>query len=102
VPGARLRITSLRADEGPGVELLEYVTPTSGRAYPADERASDLVHWQTRLLVPDAGMAAARLKAGGVAFVSPGAVPLAGAVPGGTLGVQVRDPDGHVLQLIEP
>ncbi len=38
--GARLRITSLRAPEGPGVELLEYLAPRDGRPLPTDERAS--------------------------------------------------------------
>ena len=39
--GARLRITALRADEGPGIELLEYLAPRDGRAgaaRPARER----------------------------------------------------------------
>jgi hypothetical protein len=31
--GARLRITSLRAAQEPGVELLEYLTPRTGRAH---------------------------------------------------------------------
>jgi catechol 2,3-dioxygenase-like lactoylglutathione lyase family enzyme len=103
VPGAHLRITSLRAADGPGIEFLEYVHPRDGRPYPRNERADDLVHWQTRLLIPDAGRAAARLKADGIDFVSAGAIPLKpGPGQDGTLGVQVRDPDGHVIQLIEP
>jgi catechol 2,3-dioxygenase-like lactoylglutathione lyase family enzyme len=48
--GARLRITSLRTDEGPGIEFLQYLTPLDGRAYPGDEHANDLVHSQTKLL----------------------------------------------------
>jgi catechol 2,3-dioxygenase-like lactoylglutathione lyase family enzyme len=48
--GAHLRITSLRAPNGPGIELLEYLSPLDGRAYPADANASDLVHWETRLV----------------------------------------------------
>jgi catechol 2,3-dioxygenase-like lactoylglutathione lyase family enzyme len=36
VPGARLRITTLRAVEGPGIELLEYRTPPGGRPIPGD------------------------------------------------------------------
>ncbi len=101
VPGARLRITSLRAAEGPGIEFLEYLAPKGGRALPGEPGANDLVHWQTRLIVPDAGAAAARLQAEGVSFVSPGAV-RAESTGAGALGLQVRDPDGHVLQLVEP
>ena len=44
--GARLRITTLRADAGPGVELLEYRAPRDGRPAPHDLRANDLAHWQ--------------------------------------------------------
>ena len=46
VAGAHLRITTLRAAAGPGVELLEYRQPRDGR--PAlDIRPNDLAHWQT-------------------------------------------------------
>jgi catechol 2,3-dioxygenase-like lactoylglutathione lyase family enzyme len=52
VLGARLRITSLRAEGGgPGTEFLEYLAPRDGRAIPKDERANDLTHWQTKLIV---------------------------------------------------
>ncbi len=101
VPGARLRITSLRANDGPGIEFLEYLVPRTGRAFPGDAKANDLVHGQTRLVVPDAGRAAARLQAEGAEFVSPGAIGVE-STSVGALGLQVRDPDGHVLQLIEP
>src|SRR4029450_1587167 len=51
--GARLRITALRAAAGPGIEFLEYLTPRDGRPAPADEKASDLIHWQTKLVTTD-------------------------------------------------
>jgi catechol 2,3-dioxygenase-like lactoylglutathione lyase family enzyme len=69
VAGARLRITTLRAHAGPGVELLEYLHPRDGRSLPADARATDLAHWQT---IMTAGVTGARV---------------------------VHDPDGHALQL---
>jgi catechol 2,3-dioxygenase-like lactoylglutathione lyase family enzyme len=43
--GARLRITSLRAARGPGIELLQYLLPATGRPIPADTRANDIWHW---------------------------------------------------------
>src|SRR4029079_5434307 len=49
--GARLRITSLHARQGPGGELLEYLAPRDGRPIPADQRANDIAHWQTTLVV---------------------------------------------------
>lgn len=49
VAGAHLRITTLRAPSGPGIELLEYLSPRTGRPAPPDEHANDVVHWQTTL-----------------------------------------------------
>ncbi len=101
--GARLRITSMRAmDGGPGIEFLEYLAPRNGRAFPADERASDVVHWQTTLTVNKAEAAALSLRANRSMFVSPGLVQLGSDDLGFTKALLVRDPDGHVMQLIEP
>jgi catechol 2,3-dioxygenase-like lactoylglutathione lyase family enzyme len=101
VLGARLRITALRATAGPGVELLEYLTPRDGRPFPDDAHANDLLHWQTTLIVPDADAAARALRAAGTAFVSPGVVTLDDARLGFRRALLVRDPDGHALQLVE-
>ncbi|HKT60445.1 MAG TPA: VOC family protein [Gemmatimonadales bacterium] len=101
VPGARLRITSLRAAQGPGVEFLEYLTPRDGRPYPANEHANDLVHWQTTVLVPDAATAAAVVRRGRFRLVSPGPVELPDTALGFQRGLMVRDPDGHAVQLIQ-
>jgi catechol 2,3-dioxygenase-like lactoylglutathione lyase family enzyme len=101
VQGARLRITGLRASAGPGIEFLEYLNPRDGRSFPADERANDLVHWHTTILVPDAQAAAAVLRQGEFRLISPGAVSLPDTALGFERGVRVRDPDGHVIQLVE-
>jgi catechol 2,3-dioxygenase-like lactoylglutathione lyase family enzyme len=69
--GARLRITTLRAPRGPGVELLEYLAPPGGRPRPPDARANDLLHWETVLVTNDED-APAQL---------------------------VADPDGHVVRV---
>jgi catechol 2,3-dioxygenase-like lactoylglutathione lyase family enzyme len=99
--GAHLRITSLRAAAGPGIEFLEYLTPRDGRAIPADERANDLVHWQTELRTANADAAAQALRAAKTRFVSAGVVTFPDAALGFRKGLSVRDPDGHVMQLIE-
>jgi catechol 2,3-dioxygenase-like lactoylglutathione lyase family enzyme len=86
--GARLRITTLRASSGPGIELLEYLSPRGGRPAPRDARANDLTHWQidvevTRLAdvwsaaTAGGGRAVTRTRAGREALV--------------------RDRDGHAL-----
>jgi catechol 2,3-dioxygenase-like lactoylglutathione lyase family enzyme len=101
VRGARLHITGLRASRGPGIEFLEYLAPTDGRAYPADERPNDLVHWQTTVLVPDAAAAAAIVRRGKFRLLSPRPVELPDSTLGFKRGILVRDPDGHVVQLVE-
>jgi catechol 2,3-dioxygenase-like lactoylglutathione lyase family enzyme len=72
VTGAHVRITSLRAPAGPGIEFLHYLTPTDGRPAPADTRAEDL--W-SEVIVPHAEH--------------------------GPAAPVLHDPDGHAL-LLEP
>jgi len=73
--GARLRITTLRANRGPGIELLEYLAPRDGRPAPLDARASDLAHWHVNLSASGVDGAAIVLRA---------------------------DPDGHALLIAPP
>jgi catechol 2,3-dioxygenase-like lactoylglutathione lyase family enzyme len=99
--GARLRITALRAPEGPGIEFLEYLAPRDGRAMPFDTRANDLWHWQTRLTTRDGDAAARNLRSAKATFVSAGVVAVPNGRPGFGKGLLVRDPDGHAVQLVE-
>ncbi len=90
--GARLHITGLRAERGPGIEFLEYITPPGGHSLTADAKANDLVFWNTRLAVDDVAKLSAKLHERGVAFVSK---------PSSAHSQIVRDPDGHAMQLDE-
>ena len=94
--GARLRITALRAKSGPGIEFLEYLAPRDGRPYPPDEKANDLIHWQTKFAGINAEEAAQSLRKDRATFVSTGAIEL----PDGKALV-VRDPDGHAVEIKE-
>ena len=94
VRGAHLRITSLRAAAGPGIEFLEYLAPRNGRRFPSDERANDLVHWQTRLVARDEGALDTVGPRRPVAFP--------GHELGFARGTTLRDPDGHSLEVVEP
>jgi catechol 2,3-dioxygenase-like lactoylglutathione lyase family enzyme len=100
VAGAHLRITTLRAETGPAIEMLEYLNPRDGRPYPADEHANDLTHWQTRLLAASVDDAVGQLPAYGVPFVSPGLVAVPGDGLGFNRGAIVRDPDGHAMEIV--
>lgn len=99
--GARLRITSLRASSGPGVELLEYLTPTNGRPMPQGEHANDLVHHETALVTEDIEAASHRLRQARVPFISSAILSFPKAEAGFHLGLLVRDPDGHPIELVE-
>lgn len=97
--GARLRITALRGETGPGIEFLEYLAPSDGRPFPADEKANDLIHWQTRVQVSSAPAVAEALAKSKAAFVSTGVVELPRAAGQVSQFVIVRDPDGHAIEL---
>jgi len=90
--GAHLRITSLRGESGPGVELLEYLAPRDGRMISPETRPNDLAFWDVTLSGPS-GPALRQLGAREV------------ATPGHELGFNqaaiVRDPDGHAMELIQ-
>jgi catechol 2,3-dioxygenase-like lactoylglutathione lyase family enzyme len=91
--GARLRITALRAQSGPGVELLEYLAPRTGRPMPGDTQANDDWHWQVNTTASVAAADAA-VRAGHYTYVSAGPQSVEGRAQ-----LIVRDPDGHALLL---
>lgn len=102
LPGARTRVTGLAPKTGPpGLEFLEYELPTAGRPFPTDSHPTDLWHWQTTLVVSDVDAAAAALK-DTAQFVSSGVVTLPDKSLGFGKGFLVRDPDGHVMQVVSP
>ncbi len=100
--GARLRITSLRAGGGgPGIEFLEYLAPRDGRPFPTDASANDLFHWQTTLLIGAVDLAAQNLIEKKYQLVSPGVIAIEDSQLGLSKRVLVRDPDGHVMALVQ-
>lgn len=95
--GARLRITTLKAASGPGVELLEYLAPSGGRSFPADSHANDLWHWQTTFAGVPLDACASRLREARTPWVSSGIV----TDPSNAAALMVRDPDGHAVVVTE-
>jgi catechol 2,3-dioxygenase-like lactoylglutathione lyase family enzyme len=91
--GARLRITALRAMRGPGVELLEYLAPRTGRPIPVDSKANDDWYWQVNTTA-NVLAADATARRGHYAYVSPGPQRVAAETQ-----LILRDPDGHALAL---
>jgi catechol 2,3-dioxygenase-like lactoylglutathione lyase family enzyme len=101
--GARVRIVPLRCPQGPGLEGLQYLEPPGGRPIPADLGPQDLDHWQIRLLVDDLEVILERLRKLPLPnrAALPAPVDLGGTGLGFRRGLQLRDPDGHRLQLVE-
>ncbi len=89
--GAHLRITTLRAATGPGVELLEYLAPRDGRPRPTGSRANDLLYWETALVSGDVDGVGRKL----------GLRPQ--RLPDDALGFReaflAGDPDGHAIRV---
>jgi catechol 2,3-dioxygenase-like lactoylglutathione lyase family enzyme len=90
VPGARVRITSLRGAAGPGVEFLHYLSPMTGRPNPSDARPEDLWHVETRFQTADVDGMLRRLRS---------ALPGLDVTAGTGRAVRLRDPDGHALSI---
>ncbi|MFB2834920.1 VOC family protein [Floridanema evergladense] len=101
VKGARLHISGLRSAAGPGIEFLEYLAPRDGRTLPADTKPNDLIHWETTLIVSDTQAIASLLRMNQSTFVSPSIVTIPQQTLGFKKGFLVRDPDGHVMRLVE-
>jgi catechol 2,3-dioxygenase-like lactoylglutathione lyase family enzyme len=95
--GARLRITSLRASRGPGVELLEYLVPKTGKRIPEDRKANDLAHWETLVNEEDVKAAWTYFKENHIRLISAGVETIDGDAPDARAGFLLEDPDGHVI-----
>jgi catechol 2,3-dioxygenase-like lactoylglutathione lyase family enzyme len=88
--GARLRITALRAQRGPGIEFLEYITPSGGRELSPNAKANDLIFWNTELVTDSLEQVS-----GTRISKRPADLP-------SHRTLLVRDPDGHALRFVEP
>jgi catechol 2,3-dioxygenase-like lactoylglutathione lyase family enzyme len=97
--GAVVRITGLSAPRGPGVEFLQYLAPSGGRAAPATLRPNDIAATRMVVEVDDLDRLAEHFTKQGVAFVSSQPVALPGSAF--TRALIVKDPDGHALQLVQ-
>jgi catechol 2,3-dioxygenase-like lactoylglutathione lyase family enzyme len=86
---AHVLITSLRADAGIGIELLDYESPDSGRPIPADLHIRDIACWQIPIDV--VGDTNSLLGAHWTRL------PFAATQE----AAWIKDPDGHLLELIK-
>jgi len=97
--GARLHITGLRAATGPGIEFLEYLTPSNGR--PASGiQSNDMAHWETTLTTGDSNQAFERFRSAPALLVSPRVAELQGDPRFGR-AILVHDPDDHAVKVVQ-
>lgn len=96
--GARLRITAVRAAQGPGIELLEYLAPRDGRPS-IDLHANDVAHWQTTVIADAPARINDLLRERVFSLVSPDVVTLRAYELGIRAAVLVRDVDGHGVRI---
>lgn len=101
VENASLHITGLRAEQGPGVEFLQYLVPGPGRSYPADSRTDDIWHWQTTLITDDAGKLYNEFQNSSYRIVSRQLVNLHAKNGRSIRAFIVRDRDGHAVLIRE-
>lgn len=95
--GAHLRITSLRAQNGPGIEFLEYLAPRDSRPIPADLHANDITHWETELITREPAQSwVSVLKSAEHVSTGVEQIKIAGHE---TSEFIVKDPDGHAVAL---
>ena len=99
--GARVQVNSMKPSSGIGFELLEYISPTTGRNMPIDSQANDLWHYQTVIAVSDIETMAQQLGSAPCSFISPGVIEMSNNQLGYKKALAIRDLDGHVLHLIE-
>ena len=99
----RVRIRAHRCPQGPGIECLDYRSPSGGRPLPLDLAPQDGAHWQLRLRLVDLAPVAHAVESYGGRLISPGIVDLGDQAPlfGAQRALQLADPDGHRLQLLE-
>jgi predicted enzyme related to lactoylglutathione lyase len=69
----------------------------------ADQGIQDLAHWQLRLRVADLEEIHAKAESYGATLISPGIVELGeqAELIGASRALQLADPDGHRLQVLQ-
>jgi catechol 2,3-dioxygenase-like lactoylglutathione lyase family enzyme len=99
VGGARVQITGLAAQSGPGVELLSYLEPGPGRPAPSDTAVNDLWHWEINVEVAD--LMAARESVTAHGGRARAVIDVTAFDTGYRFASLVDDRDGHCLQLLQ-
>lgn len=101
VTQAKVRISSLAAPTGIGIELLEYLEPTDGRPIPADTECNDLWYWETTLVVADAMDTVEQLNTAHFPLACAEVAPSETSALEFDRDFLILDPDGHIIRLVD-
>lgn len=93
---AHVLITSLRTESGIGIELLDYVTPSSGRPIPANLHVPDVSCWQIPLEVESGPRSVNDIEE----LRNTHWIKISARDGTDREAAWIKDPDGHLLQLI--
>ncbi|MGZ0015596.1 VOC family protein [Yeosuana sp. AK3] len=99
--GARLEISGLMAQQGIGIEFLEYIAPPGGKNYPENSSATDLWHWHSSIEVNNLEELYQQLKNKDIEIISKEIVNLKNSKLNATRVLMIRDLDGHAILLFE-
>ena len=97
--GARLLITGLVAENGFGVEFLDYIAPPGGKAYPDTSTPLDHWYWHTAMVVDDIESMREKIEKANYTIISNGIVSIKAL--NYDKAMIVRDPDGHAILLVQ-
>jgi catechol 2,3-dioxygenase-like lactoylglutathione lyase family enzyme len=99
--GLRLRVVRLKLGEE-FLDLMDFIAP-EGRPVPVDSRSNDLWFQHVAIIVSDMDAAYAKLRAANVRHASAGPqrLPEWNKSAGGIEAFYFKDPDGHVLEMLE-
>jgi catechol 2,3-dioxygenase-like lactoylglutathione lyase family enzyme len=98
---AKVKISSLKALAGLGIELLEYIEPDIGRLMPIDTQINDLWYCQTTIVTENLTLKIEQLKGGRFLLISTDGIPISESNIEFGQSVITKDPDGHIIKLIQ-
>ena len=101
VANARVRISSLLAPAGIGIELLEYLAPTDGRPIPLDTEFNDLWCCQTNIIVTDPLNTVQQLSAAQFPLISAEISVVSESPLQFARQCVFQDPDRHTIRIVD-
>jgi catechol 2,3-dioxygenase-like lactoylglutathione lyase family enzyme len=101
VAHAKVKISSLKASVGLGIELLEYIELDNGRPMQIDTHPNDLWFCQTTMTTENPISKIQQLKDERFPLISTDVIPTSESNIEFGQSILIKDPDGHIIKLIQ-